>query len=80
VAQLKTPSFFPSAKTQIETYITHEVILGNMSSKAEDMVSANIGSAMKAKIIKYKIPISGTIQEAFKKKIEEYEKEHPKNG
>ena len=51
-----------------------------MSSKAEDMVSANIGSTMKAKIIKYGIPISGTIQEAFKKKIEEHEKEHPQNG
>jgi hypothetical protein len=48
-----------------------------MSSKAEDMVSANIGSAMKAKIIKYGIPISGTIQEAFRKKIEAYEKKHP---
>ena len=44
------------------------------------MVSANIGSTMKAKIIKYGIPISGTIQEAFKKKIEDHEKEHPQNG
>ena len=49
-----------------------------MSTLAGEIVCANIGSATKAKIKKYKIPISGTIQEAFRKKIEAYEKKHPK--
>ena len=48
-----------------------------MSTLAGEIVCANIGSAAKAKIKKYKIPISGTIQEAFRKKIEAYEKKHP---
>ena len=61
----------------METYITHQVLLGIMSTLAGEIVCANIGSATKAKIKKYKIPISGTIQEAFRKKIEAYEKKHP---
>ena len=75
---MKIPApLFPSAKIKIETYNTYQVLLGIMSTLAGEIVCANIGSTTKAKIKKYNIPISGTIQEAFRKKIEAYEKKHP---